>query len=148
MVGRSIQAKLLVFAVFFLGIASGVLIANFYTTRVSSTPDLNRPAPPQQAQRDINKFYDFLGLTKDQREQMHQIGEETQQEFRDLRMETQPRYQAIQEQSREKIRAILSDEQRTKYDEWRRQRDEERRKRAEEFNRNGRVPNAERGPRP
>src|SRR5262245_33545043 len=116
MVGRSIQAKLLVFAVFFLGIASGVLIANFYTTRVTGSPDANPPARSQQAQRDINKFFDFLGLTPEQREQWHKIGEETRQEFRALRMETQPRYQAIQEQSREKLKAMLNDAQRAKFD--------------------------------
>jgi len=129
-IGRSSKAKALVFAVFFLGIGTGVLIANFYATRVgrllavSNTPDQN-----QTAQRDINKFYDYLGLDQAQREKMHKIGEETRREFQDLRKETQPRFEAIQEASRLKIRAVLDDAQRKKYDDFRERMDERRRNR-------------------
>ena len=144
MIGGSIKAKLLVFAVFFLGIASGVLIANFYTTRVTSTPDATNP---QRAQRDINRFYDYLGLDQPQREEMRKIGEETRQEFRELRKETQPRFEAIQEASRVKIRAVLNDEQRAKYDEFRRNMDEQRRKRNKDSNKHDRDPSADRGQR-
>ena len=35
MIVRYLKAKILVFAVFFIGIATGVLIANFYTTHVA-----------------------------------------------------------------------------------------------------------------
>jgi hypothetical protein len=127
-IGRSSKAKALVFAVFFLGIGTGVLIANFYTTRVVSAPTApNPPDRTQVAQRDINKFYDYLGLDQAQREQMHKIGEETRREFQDLRKETQPRFEAIQEASRGKIRAVLNDDQRKKYDDFR-QRMEERRR--------------------
>ena len=124
MIGRPIKAKALVFVVFLLGIASGVLIANIYSSRVSSAP-----VPPQRAQRDINKFYDYLGLNQEQREQMHKIGEETRREFQDLRKETQPRFEAIQEASRQKIRAVLDDGQRKKYDDFRERMDERRRNR-------------------
>ena len=52
MIARSIKAKLLVFAIFFVGIATGILLANFYTTRVSGSPDAANNSP-QRAQRDI-----------------------------------------------------------------------------------------------
>src|SRR5438874_13705274 len=107
MIVRYLKAKILVFAVFFIGIASGVLIANFYTTRVAGARDTtNSQDRAQRAQRDINKFYDYLGLDPTQREEVHKIGEETRREFRELRKETQPRFQAIQETSREKIRVL------------------------------------------
>ena len=119
----------------FIGIATGVLIANFYTTHVAGAPDTtNSQDRAQRAQRDINKFYDYLGLNQAQREEMHKIGEETRKEFRELRQETQPRLQAIQDASRDKIRHILNDEQLKKYDEFRRQRDERRKKRDHDFN--------------
>src|SRR5262245_56423281 len=102
MIAPSLKAKALVFAIFLVGFATGVGGWNFYTTRLTAGPNGNAPRP----QRDINKFYDYLGLNKDQREQMHKIGEETRQEFRALRAETQPRYEAIQEESRAKIRAV------------------------------------------
>jgi len=47
---------------------------------------------------------------------MHKIGDETRHEFQERRKETQPRYEEIQERSRVKIRAVLNDEQRAKYD--------------------------------
>ena len=127
MIVRYFKAKILVFALFFIGIATGVLIANFYTTHVAGAPDTtNSQDRAQRAQRDINKFYDYLGLDQTQREEMHKIGEDTRREFREFRKETQPRFQAIQEKSREKIRALLNDEQRKKYDEFRRKRDARR----------------------
>ena len=135
MIVRYLKAKVLVFAVFFIGIATGVLIANFYTTHVAGAPDTtNSQDRAQRAQRDINKFYDYLGLNQAQREEMHKIGEETRKEFRELRQETQPRLQAIQDASRDKIRHILNDEQLKKYDEFHRQRDERRKKRDHDFN--------------
>jgi Spy/CpxP family protein refolding chaperone len=150
MIARAIKAKLLVFAVFFIGILTGVVIANFYTTRVmTSSPDMaTSPDRTQRAQRDINKFYDYLGLDQKQRELMHKIGEETRQEFQELRKETHPRFEAIRQKSRTKIRAVLNDEQRTKYDEFNRKMDERRRNRNRDANKNDRDPNVERGPRP
>jgi Spy/CpxP family protein refolding chaperone len=150
MIAGSIKAKLLLFAVFFIGIVTGVLIANFYTTRVmTESPDaLNPPDRTQRAQRDINKFYDYLELNQAQREQMHKIGEETRHEFQELRKETQPRFAAIQEKSRVKIRAVLNDEQRAKYDEFRSRMDERRRNRNRDTDKNDHDPNPERGQRP
>jgi Spy/CpxP family protein refolding chaperone len=143
MIAQSIKAKALLFAIFFIGIATGVLLANFYTTRVSGR-DGN---PPGRAQGDINKFYDYLGLNDEQREQIYKIGEETRQEFQNLRKETQPRFQLIQEQSRAKIRAVLNDEQRAKYDEFRRDTDERRRHGRDE-NKRDREPGPDHAPRP
>src|SRR5215510_8631363 len=152
MIARTFKAKLLVFSIFFTGILTGILIANFYTTRVTGTPDTSNPPQraerTQRAQRDINKFYDYLGLDQAQREQMHKIGEETRHEFQELRKETQPRFAAIQEKSRVKIRAVLNDEQRAKYDEFRRRMDERRRNRNRDTDKSDRDPNPERGQRP
>jgi hypothetical protein len=135
MIVRYVKAKILVFAVFFIGIATGVLIANFYTTHVAGAPDpTNSQDRAQRAQRDINKFYDYLGLNQAQREEMHKIGEDTRREFRDLRKETQPRFQAIQDASRTKIRQILNDEQLKKYEDFRRRMDERRKNRNHDFN--------------
>lgn len=129
MITRSFQAKILVFAVFFIGIASGVLIANFYESRVMSTQPAaseNREKA-QRSRRDVNKVHDYLGLNPDQRERVSKVLEETRSEFQKLRAETQPRFAAIQEGSRAKIREILTDEQRQKYDEFRRKMDQRRR---------------------
>src|SRR5262245_43553221 len=118
MIARSLKAKFLVFAIFFLGMATGVLVANFYTTHVTGSPDTSKN---DRAKQDMDKFYNYLGLEDAQREQMHKIGEETRHAYQELRKETQPRFEAIQEESRAKIRAVLNDEQRVKYDDFRRE---------------------------
>ena len=135
MIVRYLKAKVLVFAVFFIGISTGILIANFYTTRVASAPD-TASSRVQRAERDINKFYDYLGLNLSQREQMRKIGEETRREFRELRDEAQPKFDAIREASRIKIRALLNNEQLKKYEEFRRKMDERRKNRGGDFKEN------------
>jgi hypothetical protein len=152
MVARTIKAQILVFTIFFVGIGTGILISNFYTTRVTGSPDSanssERDQRRQSAQRDINEFYDYLELNQQQREEMRRIGEETRREFEELRKETQPRYEAIQEASRAKIHVVLNDEQRAKYDQFRRARDERRRNRNRESNKNDKDANSESFQRP
>jgi hypothetical protein len=150
MIARSIKAKVLVFSIFFVGIATGVLISNFYTTHVTGSPDGTNSSDDraQRTQRDINRFYDYLGLDQPQREEMRKIGEETRHEFQDLRNETRPRYDAIQERSRARIRAVLNEAQRAKYDQFRHDMDERRRNRNRDANKNDRKPNGDRDQRP
>ena len=125
MIVHYLKAKILVFGVFFIGIATGLLIANFYTTRVASAPDtVNAQERAQRAQKDINKFYDYVGLNLSQREEVHKIAEDTRRQLREFREETQPRLHAIQDNGRAKIRMLLNDEQRKKYDEFLRKRDQ------------------------
>jgi hypothetical protein len=158
MIARTLKAKFLVFTIFFVGIATGVLVANFYSSHLSGATDTansNEPAQrAQTAQRDINRFYDYLELDQKQRDEMRRIGEETRHEFQELRKETQPRYQAIQEESRTKIRAVLTEPQRVKYDDFRRRMDERRRNRNQDTNKNDKNDtndhnqNTQRGQRP
>jgi MFS superfamily sulfate permease-like transporter len=125
MIVHYLKAKVLVFGVFFIGIATGVLIANFYTTRVASAPDTsNAREREQRAQKDINKFYDYLGLNQLQREEVHKIAEDTRRQLREFREETHPRLLAIQNAGRAKIRMLLNNEQRKKYDEFHRKKDQ------------------------
>jgi Spy/CpxP family protein refolding chaperone len=117
MIATSLKGKILVFLIFFVGIAMGVLIGGFYDTRVLG----NLPGTanrPERARRDVNSFHDYLDLTVEQREQVNKILEETGGEFRKLRKETQPQFDALQKNSQAKIRAVLTEEQRKKYDEF------------------------------
>jgi hypothetical protein len=128
MIVHYLKAKILVFGVFFIGITSGILIANFYTTRVASAPDtVNPQVREQRAQKDIDKFYDYVSVTPAQREEMHKIAEDTRRQLREFREETQPRLLAIQEAGRAKIRMLLNDEQRKKYDDFKRKKDQKKR---------------------
>ena len=119
-VARSLKAKALVFVVFFIGIATGVLIANFYQTRVSGNRGDNgdRTVRAQRAQRDVKSMHDYLGLDETQRSQVDKIMEDTRSRFRELQKQTQPQFAEIQEASRTQIRGVMNDEQRKKFDEF------------------------------
>ena len=125
MITRSVQGKLLVVAVFMFGIATGVLSANLYRSRVmasakpSDTHQQDRLTPQERAKRDFDRMSNYLGLDQSQREQIQKITADTRSEFRELREKTEPQYKAIEEASRAKIMAVLNEDQRRKYTEFR-----------------------------
>ena len=124
MIARTALGKILVFAIFFVGITTGAVLDNVYRTRVAAS-DTNankaddRPNPQDRARRDQDQMAKYLGLDQAQRDQIHKILEDTRNEFKDLREQVDPKFRAIEEGSREKIRAVLNDEQRKKLDEFR-----------------------------
>jgi hypothetical protein len=118
MIARALKGKILVFAVFFIGIATGILIMNFYETRVAGqtgVPDSRNRGP-----RQVERVHDYLGLDQAQREQVNIILEEGRKEVRQLRMESRPRMEAIEAQTHARIRAVLTPDQLTRYEEYRR----------------------------
>jgi len=119
MIARALKGKILVFAVFFVGIATGILITNFYETRVAANLQDSRERNGR-VNRDVNKVHDYLGLTDEQRENVNTILEEGRREVRALRMESRPKIEAIEEHTQARIRAVLTPEQRTRYEEFRR----------------------------
>ena len=123
MIARTILGKLLVFSVFFVGIATGVLLDTAYRTRTSSAASGPRDAgeklsPQDRAKRDQDRMAEYLGLESQQREQIQKVLAETREQFRQLRATTDPQFKAIEDQSREKIRVILNPEQQKKMDEF------------------------------
>ena len=131
MIARSVKGKLLVFAVFFIGIAAGIMITDFYQTRVAgnvaaAAPDAAQPAA--NGQRDVRKVHDYLGLDDQQRQQVDAILEDGRNQVRALRMETRPKFQAIEDNTQGKIKAVLNADQLKKYEEFR-QKIQERRNR-------------------
>ena len=73
-----------------------------------------------------------LDLTPEQKTQFHGILDETRETYDSIRrMEVRPRYDAARQAGREKIRAILNEEQRAKFDDLVRHLDEKEKKRRE-----------------
>jgi hypothetical protein len=122
MIARALKGKILVFAVFFIGIITGMLIINFYETRVAgSPPDLSdNRGRSSDLQRDVNRVHDYLGLDQDQRERIDLILEEGRSEVRQLRAETRPKFQAIEDYTQSQIRAVLNPDQVERYEKFRR----------------------------
>jgi len=128
MIERTIKGKLLVFSVFFLGIVSGVLMTYAWETRVSSAVSSVDVKSQDRAKADVNKVYDYLGLSPEQRIQVKQITEDSRPEINRIIQQTRPQMEAIQKQTRSKIRAVLTEEQKKKYDEFNAKNEERRNK--------------------
>jgi Spy/CpxP family protein refolding chaperone len=117
-IGSAAKAKLLVFVVFFIGAVTGALTQNVYETRINVADS----APEKKSQKEVNQTYDLLGLSAKQRQQWTSIMRESRPEFmklveenRKLTAPNQPKFDALQEQTRSKIRAILTEEQKKMY---------------------------------
>jgi len=112
---------LLVFAVFFVGAVTGALIQNVYVTRLDAADS----APEKRSQREVNQVYDLLGLNAEQRQQWKRIMDEAKpevtklvEENRKLTAPNRAKFDAIQEQTRSKVRAILTEEQKKMYNDF------------------------------
>ena len=118
MIAKALKGKILVFAVFFIGIATGIIIMNFYETRVAGMTD-TRESRDRGARGDISKVHDYLALDQQQRERVNAILEEGRTEVRQLRMESRPKIQAIEENTQSRIREVLNPDQLKRYEEFR-----------------------------
>src|SRR5437879_4460804 len=103
MITRSVQGKLLVLAICIVGIATGVLSANLYRTRVvesSAKPaetrqQQGRLSPQERAKRDQERMFGYLGVDPSQQEQIKKILDETRGQFRELREKVDPQFKSI-----------------------------------------------------
>ena len=119
MISSATRAKLLVMAVFVVGLVVGAVIDNVYETRWRADRESRR------SPREVNQvYYDQLELTPEQRQQFQSIVEASRPDFDKLFTENrkllEPNNKKIadlQEQTRTKIRAILTEEQAKKYNE-------------------------------
>jgi len=76
-----------------------------------------------------------LKLTPEQRQQLEAILDEMAAGYRGIRERVGPEYEAVRQAGREKIRAILTPEQRARFEELVRGLDEERARRRQEYER-------------
>jgi uncharacterized membrane protein len=120
-IGSTAKAKLLVFAVFFVGAVTGALVQNVYVTRL----EVAETAPEKRSQSAVNQVYDFLDLDVQQRQQWTRIMDEVKpevtkllEENRNLTAPNRLKIEAIQEQTRSKVRAILTEEQKKMYNDF------------------------------
>lgn len=121
---RTLQAKLLIVVVFAVGLLTGAVLMDVYETRVFSRSDggdrragLFRHDP---------SFSEFLELTEEQQVEVRAILETTRESFRQLRRQTRPMYDELRENSRNQIRALLTEEQLERYDTWMEQAERDR----------------------
>jgi Spy/CpxP family protein refolding chaperone len=123
------KAFLLVLLVFALGIGLGSLGTYVVTTRVLA-------ARPQQAVHipgnHMAMFTRDLNLNPDQQKQIQAILTETRARYAEIHSQADPEYEQARQAGRDRIRQVLTPEQRPKFEDLLRRMDEERRSRRSE----------------
>ena len=120
------KAMLLVFLVFVLGIALGSVGMYVVTTRVlAARPQTSGLTPSNH----MAIFTRDLNLTPEQQTQIQAILNDTRSRYNTLHDQFDPEYERVRHEGRERIRAVLTAEQRPKFEDLLRQIDEDRAKR-------------------
>jgi Spy/CpxP family protein refolding chaperone len=104
---------LAVVVVFILGGVTGISLDSVYRLRTGDRPEKrgkgNKDDMFERMKRDLD-------LNEQQATQIRAILEQTREEYRQLRSEVRPRYDAARQNARTKIRALLTPEQQQKFD--------------------------------
>ncbi len=101
-----------VLSIFVLGCVTGAALSSAYRLRAIGQ---GRPCPPPH-QDFFESLQRNLNLNEQQATQVRAIIEETRDNYRQLRTEVAPRYDAIRQRARTRIRALLNPDQQQKFD--------------------------------
>jgi len=114
------KARLIVVSVFVIGFAAGALALNLYQQLSRSS---ERNMPHNGTEFLLKRMNDKVGLASDQQEQIKKILDETADKYKDIRKEMdpvvkpfEPRFNTVRQESRDRIRALLTPEQLPKYE--------------------------------
>jgi hypothetical protein len=101
------KAQLIVGLTFLLGAITGGLIMHIIHSQ--------QPGTSFVFTQELNNR---VGLDEGQQRKLDEIIGESRKQHKQLREQMQPQFQSIRENTRAKIRAILSPEQQNKYNQW------------------------------
>jgi Spy/CpxP family protein refolding chaperone len=124
--GRTAVA--IVILVFILGIVIGALGVHVCDKRKAAAQALTKPSRDDV----IHQMTRELDLNSDQQQQLASIIDDTRARWRALYAPLDAQHESIRQQSRDKIRAILTPEQRTKFESFMQRVDTERKKRGDD----------------
>ena len=105
------RAALYILLIFLCGVVSGALATNVWTNWGPRGRSARADAP-RSRQRTFEKFTRELGLTPEQARKLNEILDETRKAYQIHEEEID----AIRQQGRNRIREILTDEQKSKYE--------------------------------
>ena len=122
------KARFIVVTVFVIGFAAGALSLNLYQQLTNSK---SKDRPQRGAEMIVERMNRAVGLTQPQQEQIKKILDETNEKYRDLRInlieprikDVEPQFSAVRQESRDRIRALLTPEQLPKYEQMIQERD-------------------------
>ena len=116
----------LVVLLFVIGVALGAAGA-FLCLRKRPAEGLGRHVHATRAEI-VNRMSHDLNLSADQRSQIESIVNDAHNRFHALDQQLEPQYDAIRQDARSRIRAVLTPEQKSKFEEEVRRLDEQRKK--------------------
>src|SRR5580693_4873720 len=119
------EAALLVLVVFLLGVLLGGVGNHLWGERVWGKQN---PAGQPTKGQIVNNLTRELQLTSDQQKQLAAIVDDTRAQWRTLYSTIEPKHEEIRQQSRDRVRAILTPEQKPKFEEFMKHLDEQRQK--------------------
>lgn len=120
------KAALWIGLVFLLGAALGGVVGNVFGVHATSTPQ--QLTDSQKRAQKVQRLTQELDLTADQQKQIEAVIASVQVEYKAIRQSTEPQINEARQKGREQIRAILTPEQRPKFEDFLRRLDEERKK--------------------
>jgi Spy/CpxP family protein refolding chaperone len=123
------KAALWVGLIFLLGTALGGTLGYVFAHRVSAAPAQLTDA--QRRAQKVQRLTQELTLTPEQQKQMDTIMISVQAQYKAIHQSTDPQINETRQKGREQIRAILTPEQKPKFEEFLRRLDEERKKNAQ-----------------
>lgn len=123
------KARLLIAAVFVIGFAAGALSLNLYQKFTSAAP-VN---PNDRTEVFIHRMDEKVSLSEPQKAQVRTIVESTREKYNDIRREMEPctkdfgkKFDAVRQQSRNEIRAVLTEKQLPEFEKMVEEQDRER----------------------
>ena len=114
--------------VFVLGIALGAVLGYAFAHRSYAAAVPAQPTADQRRAQKREQLTREVGLTPDQQTQVIAILDEAQNEYKAIHAVSDPQIDSVRQKSREKIRRILTAEQKAKFEEFVRKMDEERKR--------------------
>ena len=114
------KARVIVVSVFVIGFAAGALALNLYQQLTASK---GKDGPRNGTEVLIRRMNEKVGLSSDQQDQIKKILDETNDKYREIRKDLEPqikpfepRFNAVRQESRDRIRGLLTSEQLPKYE--------------------------------
>ena len=109
------EAAVLVLVVFLLGALLGGVGNHVWGERVWGKQTINTQPTRNQLVGDLTRD---LQLTADQQQQLGSIVDDTRSQWRALYTTIEPQHEQIRQQARDRMRAILTPEQKPKFEEF------------------------------
>ena len=120
------KAAIWVVIVFLLGAAGGGMLGYAYATH-HSVAAASAPLPePERRARRVAELTEKLGLTSDQAKQLDTIMLQRHTEVKTIREQSDAQLEQVRQKGRDQIRAILTPEQKPKFEEFLQKLDAER----------------------